>query len=501
MGCNSSKAVEHDSSNALVGARQGLTHEWHRDPYEKYEIVSTLGKGSTGAAYKVKPRSKNGDVGPKYYCMKEIQIERLTDESMEELKNEIEILKELDHPNIIRPHETFEWKTKFVIVMELASGGDLYTRFPYIEDQAAIIIGKLLSAITYMHDSGITHRDIKLENIIFEDESSSEIKLIDFGFSKKFVKSKYLHERLGSVYTVAPEVVKGLYTEKADLWSVGVLAFMLLSNGEMPFAQGNTESRKFSRKQMVKNILRGSFNFEGPSWKDISQEAKDFISLLLVRDPDKRLGANQALHSKWMLNKFNINERSTMLTEYSLSQITKSFQKYCRSCDLKKLSLMIIAHESDSKDVVELREAFDQFDVADNGTITMDEFKTAMRKYNDEYEPYSDKQLDLIFSEIDVDREGKISYTEFLAASLEFSGPIGEEKLHEAFSILDTDNSGFISKDNICEVLGKHCSEKEAEEFIACADSARDGILSFDEFRNAINDGVCVIEPEKKCCS
>jgi len=101
----------------------------------------------------------------------------------------------------------------------------------------------------------------------------------------------------------------------------------------------------------------------------------------------------------------------------------------------------------------------------------------------------------------DVDREGKISYTEFLAASLEFSGPIGEEKLHEAFSILDTDNSGYISKDNICEVLGKHCSEKEAEKFIACADSARDGIISFDEFRNAINDGVCVTEPTKKCCS
>merc|ERR1712232_143457 len=141
--------------------------------------------------------------------------------------------------------------------------------------------------------------------------------------SKKFVKSKYLHERLGSVYTVAPEVVKGLYTEKADLWSVGVVAFVLLSNGEMPFGgRRNTKSRKFSRKQMIKNILGGTFNFKRPAWKDISQEAKDFISLLLVRDPDKRLGANQALHSKWMLNKFNINERSTKLTEYSLSQIT-----------------------------------------------------------------------------------------------------------------------------------------------------------------------------------
>ena len=131
--------------------------------------------------------------------------------------------------------ETFEHRNQIFIVMELCQGGDLYSRDPYTEEEAARIIGSILSAISYMHEFSIAHRDLKYENILFvSDHPKSEIKLIDFGLSKVYGDNAQLTDGVGTIYTMAPEVLKGNYSQTADIWSIGVIAYMLLSS-QMPF--------------------------------------------------------------------------------------------------------------------------------------------------------------------------------------------------------------------------------------------------------------------------
>lgn len=164
------------------------------------------------------------------YAMKSLHLDRVMQkEFIDELRNEIALLKDLDHPNIVRAIETFEWKGKISIVMELCSGGDLYSRDPYTEAEAARIISYILSAIAYMHSRKVVHRDLKFENVLFVNTSPmSEVKLIDFGLSKVYV-DKELTERSGTIYTMAPEVIMGNHTEKADMWSIGKCGMYRLS--------------------------------------------------------------------------------------------------------------------------------------------------------------------------------------------------------------------------------------------------------------------------------
>lgn len=170
------------------------------------------------------------------YAMKSIHLSRVTDESfVSELKNEIDILKKLDHPHIVRAIETFEHKNQIFIVMELCEGGDLYSRDPYTEEETARVVSSVLNAVAYMHSRNVAHRDLKFENILFVNESrTSEVKLIDFGLSSVYGDHAQLTEGVGTIYTMAPEVLKGNYSSSADLWSIGVIAYMLLSS-QMPF--------------------------------------------------------------------------------------------------------------------------------------------------------------------------------------------------------------------------------------------------------------------------
>jgi serine/threonine protein kinase len=174
----------------------------------------------------------NVPIDLKTYAMKSIHLNRVTDATfVTELKNEIAILKKLDHPHIVRAMETFEHRNQIFIVMELCSGGDLYSRDPYTEEAAARIVSSILSALSYMHEHNVAHRDLKYENILFVNDSpTAEVKLIDFGLSKVYGDNAQLTEGVGTIYTMAPEVLKGNYTQISDVWSIGVIAYMLLSS-------------------------------------------------------------------------------------------------------------------------------------------------------------------------------------------------------------------------------------------------------------------------------
>ena len=353
--------------------------------------------------------------------------------------------------------------------MELCSGGDLYSREPYTEAASAKIVGKLLSAISYMHSRNITHRDLKFENIMFENKSEeAEIKVIDFGLSKKYSPGSHLMEGVGTIYTMAPQVLQGMYTSKADLWSVGVIAYMLLSS-EMPF-------RGKKRRHVIDKIMRCSYSFGGERWGGVSDEAKEFVSNLIVMDPSKRWDADQALRSAWLSKEFD--DAKIRPSDEFMGGVAGSLKNYGTYGKLQKMALMVVAHQSTTEEITQLRKAFDSYDTANNGIISFDEFKKSLMGAK-----LDEKQLENIFSGVDVDESGQIHYLEFLAATLEAQGKIEDDRLAEAFDRLDCDDSGSITKSNLREMLGTEYTPEKAEEMMREADLDKNGKISWDEFK------------------
>jgi len=322
-----------------------------------------------------------------HYALKSIHLSRVHDFTyIRELKNEINLMKKLDHCNIVRPLETYQFSGQLYMLMELCSGGDLYARDPYTEEQAAHIVESLLSAVAYMHEHSIVHRDLKYENVMFVNSSpNSEIKIIDFGLSKKFLPDQKLKDGVGTIYTMAPEVLKKNYTSKADVWSVGVIAYMLLSS-QMPFY-----GRK--RREIVKKISKATYDFKGRRWTTISSQAKDFVMELLKRDPTERPTAEEARKTLWV--NAGQSSFSSMRTEEGMAAVNKSLESYSTLKKLQKLALMVIAHKSSSEEIGFLRKAFQKYNSEHHGTITLVEFKKCLSMYE-----YSDTYMEHLFRQV-----------------------------------------------------------------------------------------------------
>ena len=280
------------------------------DITQYYEIIKKIGEGGYGKIYKVKNK-ESGDIR----AMKQILKSKIPD--IEKFQNEIKILSMVDHPNIVRLFEVIEDDKYFNLFQELCTGGELLSKVqkPLKEKEIAKIFKQIMSAIAYCHEKGIVHRDMKLENILFSTESEdSPIKIIDFGLSvllgKKDVKEnevtdlkkygfKRMTTKVGTIYYMSPEVIKGNYDEKCDIWACGVILYTLLA-GYPPF-NGQTD------KDIYNMISKMSFDFEQPVWKGVSKYAKELIKKML--SPAKsRYTAEEVLNSKWLSVKTKKND-------------------------------------------------------------------------------------------------------------------------------------------------------------------------------------------------
>jgi len=213
------------------------------------------------------------------------------------LKTEVEILKKVNHPNIVGLKDMFESDTELCLVMELVTGGELFDKIvekgQYTEKEASIIVKKLLQAVEYLHNNNIAHRDLKPENLLLKSVNDTEVMLSDFGLSKIVGQESMMETACGTPYYVAPEVLNASgYDKEVDLWSVGVITYLLLC-GFPPF-YGDTLPAVFEQ------IMKAEFDFPDPYWTDISVEAKDLIKKLLVVDSKHRLTATQALKHTWI---------------------------------------------------------------------------------------------------------------------------------------------------------------------------------------------------------
>jgi len=229
---------------------------------------------------------------------------------------------------------------------------------------------------------------------------------------------------------------------------------------------------------VVNKILKGDFSFYSKNWNNISNESKDFVRGLIEVDSKKRLNANQALKHPWLDIQFSLAERAP--DEKIMNSVHDSIAAYGQVSEFKKMALMVIAHQSTTEEIEELRKVFDTYDTGNNGTISFQEFKAAMQSTSTT--KYSDEDIKKLFKSVDVGNENEIYYLEFLAATLEARGRITEERLADAFDRLDSDDSGFISRENFRQILGKEYSDEKVDKFLNEADEDGDGAISFEEF-------------------
>ncbi len=403
-----------------------------------YKFKDVLGGGHFGT---VRIAYKRSEETKCKYAIKSISKNKLSEKDLEDLIKEVEIISSLDHPNIIKFFETYHDEFYFHIVMELCSGKEVFDKIveeDYLtESKVAKIIYKLTSAINYCHAKGITHRDIKPENILFENsDPDADIKLIDFGLSRKYNSNQKMHTILGTPYYVAPEVLKGDYDEKCDVWSIGAITYIMLC-GQPPF-QGQNNNEIFQK------ILNEEVPFDKSKWKKISNEAKNFIRECMNKNPDKRFCTEKALNHSWFKTLHAEDETTSPLEKDILDNI-KNFsspQKF------KKLVLRFLVNMLSHKELKNLKKAFNTIDSDHSGLINKDELHNAFKQANIKI---SEEEIKNIIS--NSDEKDKLDYTEFIVASLNQKKLVDKEKLISAFKYFDVDDSGFIDAFDVKKAL------------------------------------------------
>lgn len=375
----------------------------------------------------------------------------------------------MDHPNIIKLYDVFEGNRHLHLVTELCTGGELFDRIiargHYSEADAAVLVRKICDAVKHCHDRDICHRDLKPENFLFETPAEdAELKVIDFGLSRMDdgLSAGVMTTRVGTPYYIAPEVLGRHYDKSCDLWSIGVITYILLC-GYPPF-YGDTDPEIFA------SVRAGRYDFDSPEWTNVSAEAKDLISRLLLLDASKRLTADEALRHPWLSG-------FAPSTEINLnSNIFSSLKRFTGNNKLKKAALAVIADQMTETEIVELKNQFMAIDADGNGVITVAELADALRTMG---HGMIESEVTELMKGIDIDGDGLVDYPEFLAATMKRNLANKEEYLVNAFNYFDTKKQGVITKADLVQFMG---SEDQAQEVIDEVDVNGDGLISFEEF-------------------
>jgi len=430
-----------------------------------------LGEGSYGSVCKAKNK-----VSGAYRAIKTISKAQM--KNVDRFKQEIAIMKMMDHPNIIKLYESFEDHRNIYLVMELSSGGELFDRIielgHFTEVQAAVLMQQIVRAVYYMHENHVCHRDMKPENFLFMTKEPIEknlLKIIDFGLSCKFEVGKVMTTKAGTPYYVAPQVLGGKYDHLSDMWSVGVIMYVMLC-GYPPFF-GETDAEVLSKVRL------GNFSFNAADWKNVSEDAKNLIRMLLKMNPRDRYTAEQALNHEWIKNK------APKAVNVSLqSNFVDNLRGFRSQNKLKKAALHIIAGQLNEDQIKSLREVFYQLDGNGDGLLTAAEMKEGLTKAGLKEIP---PDLQAILEGVDSDGSGVIDYTEFLAATLDKRSYLQEDVCWSAFRLFDKNGDGRISADELRSVLDDDSVQdvagaKAIAELMKEIDGNGDGHIDFQEF-------------------
>lgn len=448
--------------------------EYHINPKE-------LGHGHYGVVRKCQNRTTK-----EWFAIKSIRKSKVG--KIEVLKREIDILKEVDHPNIIRLKDVYEDKKYLHLITELCTGGELFDRIiektnskegHFSEQDAAKLIRDICDAIAYCHDvKQIVHRDLKPENFLYATkDDDAPIKIIDFGLSRHDTQNfGVMKTKVGTPYYVAPEVLKREYTKSCDVWSIGVIAYILLC-GYPPF-YGDSDNEIFE------SVRVGRYEFPSPEWDDISDDAKDFIKCLLKLNPAERLTASQAMKHKWIVSQLGgpANHRGSVSFA---SNRGSTFQRFMAMQKLKKAALSDIASNLTKEEVGILGETFNTLDKDGDGTLSLQDLDEALA--NQTFPKEVADNLKSLQESLNLEGTDEINWKEFLALTMDRSLAIRQDKVQLAFDHFKRSDSRNIQLEDLVTLLG---GEGQAREIMGFVDADGDGKITFDEFFAAIKEGI-----------
>lgn len=440
---------------------------------DTYKIGNKIGQGAFSSVRRLKHRETLEKRVVKTIHKKFISSE----EEHRTVLTEVSLLKTLDHPNIVRLHEFYQDEKNYYIITEFCSGGELFERIisnrSLSENMAASYLQQIFSVLIYLHDRNIVHRDLKPENLMMStNDASARIKVIDFGSAQVYNKGSFMSDVVGTAYYIAPEVLKKMYTEKCDIWSCGVIMYIMLC-GFPPFG-GNND------REILQKVAAGRVSFPSPEWDSISFEAKDLIQKMLTLNINHRITAREAMAHTWLQNA----SRVTLNVEYA-SPLLKNLQNFRGHQKLKKATLNFISSQLTTFDErEELTNLFKSLDSDNNGTLSRNELKRGFLKVFGNKMEDIDGEVNRIMKEVDLNKSGEIDYTEFISAVINRQQLLSKQRLEMAFNSFDLDCSGTIDAHELKAVLGKYNKYEDSFwiELIRECDMNGDGVIDLGEF-------------------
>ncbi|XWS59336.1 hypothetical protein CRYUN_Cryun08bG0113100 [Craigia yunnanensis] len=409
---------------------------------EIYSLGRKLGQGQFGTTFLCVEKG----TGKEFACKSIAKRKLTTKEDVEDVRREIHIMHHLaGHPNVIQIIGAYEDAVAVHVVMELCAGGELFDRIiqrgHYTERKAAALARIIVGVVEACHSLGVMHRDLKPENFLFiNHEEESPLKTIDFGLSMFFKPGETFTDVVGSPYYVAPEVLQKHYGPECDVWSAGVIIYILLS-GVPPFWDE-------SEQGIFEQVLKGELDFISEPWPSISDSAKDLVRRMLVRDPKRRMRVHEVLCHPWV-------QVDGLAPDKPLdSAVLSRLKQFSAMNKLKKIAIRVIADSLSEEEIAGLKEMFKMIDADNSGQITLEELKTGLEKVGSNLK---DSEINGLMQAADIDNSGTIDYSEFIAAMLHLNKIQKEDHLFAAFSYFDKDGSGYITQDELqqaCEQFG-----------------------------------------------
>ena len=409
-----------------------------------YFMKPPIGSGLFGAVYRAKHK-KSGVIR----AIKRIKKDHVNGANLQSLLNDVDILKKLDHPNIIKVYEFYQDEAAYYVVTDLCTGGELFEKIvqekTFTEKQAAEYMRQILSAIAYCHEKQLVHCDLKPENIMLESPNSSLIKIIDFGNSSICTKDQRLTNKFGSVYYVAPEVLNSSYNEKCDVWSLGVILYLLLT-GKPPF-NGNSD------QQILQKVYAGTYTMDIPEMAEISAAAKDLIKKMLIFKMEDRITAKECLSHPWIKQEGKVQELSTHSTINRRS--LRNLKTFRSESMLQEAVMYFIVNQLTGKEEREdLMNVFMSLDSDHDGKLTRADLIEGYLNMGED--PSTVEALvDEILKNVDKNEKGFIDYSEYVTVALSKRKLFSEEKLSAAFKIFGGDDKGYIDAEDFKNTLCK----------------------------------------------
>ncbi|XP_055805522.1 calcium-dependent protein kinase-like [Solanum dulcamara] len=454
-------------------------------PFENIKAHYTLGRELGRGQYGVIYLCTESSTRQHYACKSILKRKLVSKKEREDIKREIQMMQHLSgQPNIVEFKGAYEDQYSVHLVMELCAGGELFDRIIargyYSEKDAADIIRQIVNVVYICHFMGVMHRDLKPENFLLTSKDEhTMIKATDFGLSVFIEEGKVYRDIVGSAYYVAPEVLRRSYGKEADVWSAGVILYILLS-GVPPFWD-ETE------KGILRAILKGEIDFQSDPWPSISNSAKDLVRKMLTQDAKNRITSAEVLEHPWLQS----GEASDKPIDSAVLSRMKQFRAMNK---LKKLALKVIAENLSEEEIKGLKAMFANMDTDNSGTITYEELKSGLARLGSKLSEAEVKQL---MEAADVDGNGTIDYIEFVTATMHRHRLERDDDLFKAFQYFDADQSGFITKDELESAMKEYGMGDEAtiKEIIVEVDTDHDGRINYEEFCAMMRSGT---QPQDK---